>query len=81
MIDLYLLCLMASATTAIAFSTNNALGTTTYSWTNSDPSIGLAASGGTSAIPAFVTSNTGNKKNIKTNVFSTNKKDRYNSKR
>ena len=49
-----------STTTAIAFSTNNALGSTTYSWTNSDPSIGLAASGGTSAIPAFVTSNTGN---------------------
>ena len=55
-----------AATTAVAFSTNNALGTTTYSWTNSDPSIGLAASGGTSTIPAFVTTNTGNTPKVAT---------------
>ncbi len=30
---------------AISFTTNNANGTTTYSWTNSNPAIGLVASG------------------------------------
>ncbi|MGA2405706.1 MAG: PKD domain-containing protein [Bacteroidales bacterium] len=32
-------------TTAINFTTTNVIGTTTYSWTNSVPGIGLAASG------------------------------------
>ena len=34
-----------SATTAISFTTNNGGGSTTYSWTNSNPGIGLAATG------------------------------------
>ena len=45
-------------TTAIAFSTTNVNGTTTYAWTNSITSIGLAASG-TGNISAFTGINTG----------------------
>ena len=41
---------------AVAFSTNNAVGTTTYSWINSNPAIGLAASG-SGAISAFNVTN------------------------
>ncbi len=43
-------------TTAVTFS-GNVIGTV-YSWTNSNPSIGLAA-GGTGAIPSFTAVNTG----------------------
>ncbi|MBK7626737.1 MAG: hypothetical protein IPJ16_05980 [Bacteroidales bacterium] len=43
-------------TTAVAFGTLNTGGTTTYSWTNSATSIGLAASG-TGDIAAFTASN------------------------
>jgi gliding motility-associated-like protein len=45
-------------TSSIAFSTSNPLGTTTYTWTNSEPSIGLAANG-SGGIPAFTATNTG----------------------
>ena len=45
-------------TTAITFSTTNVNGTTTYSWTNSITSIGLAASG-TGDVPVFTGINTG----------------------
>ena len=45
-------------TTAITFSTTNVNGTTTYNWTNSITSIGLAATG-TGNIPAFTGINTG----------------------
>ena len=45
-------------TTAIAFSTTNINGTTTYAWTNSITSIGLAATG-TGNISAFTGINTG----------------------
>jgi subtilisin-like proprotein convertase family protein/uncharacterized protein YjdB len=44
---------------AQALTTSNTGGTTTYSWTNSATSIGLAASGVTSTIPAFTATNTG----------------------
>ena len=43
---------------AISFSTNNANGTTTYSWTNSNPAIGLVASG-TSDNISFTATNAG----------------------
>jgi gliding motility-associated-like protein len=46
-----------SQTTAIVFSTNNPLGTTTYTWTNNDTSIGLGASG-SGDIPPFTAINT-----------------------
>ena len=47
-----------STTSAVIFTTNNTGGTTTYSWTNSNPAIGLALSG-TGNINAFnVTNNT-----------------------
>jgi len=46
-----------STTTAVLFSTYNTSGTTTYSWVNSDPSIGLAATG-TGDIPSFTAINT-----------------------
>lgn len=39
------------------FSTNNLVGTSTYSWTNSNTAIGLAANGN-GAIPSFIASNT-----------------------
>ncbi len=45
-------------TTAITFSTTNVNGTTTFDWTNSITSIGLAASG-TGDISAFTGINTG----------------------
>jgi hypothetical protein len=48
----------AGTTTAVAFTTNNTGGFTTYSWTNSVPSIGLAASG-TGDIAGFTAINTG----------------------
>jgi subtilisin-like proprotein convertase family protein len=44
---------------AQSLTTTNSGGTTTYSWTNSATSIGLAASGITSTIPAFTATNTG----------------------
>ena len=47
-----------SLTSAIVFSTNNAGGTTTYLWNNSDATIGLTASG-TGNIGAFTAVNTG----------------------
>lgn len=42
--------------TNVSFTTANTVGFTTYSWTNSDTSIGLAGSG-TGNIPTFITSN------------------------
>ncbi len=47
-----------STTAAVTFSTTNTGGTTTYSWTNSNTSIGLGENG-TGAIPAFTAVNTG----------------------
>jgi hypothetical protein len=48
-----------ASTTAVVFSTVNTGGTTTYTWTNSNPAIGLAASSGGNAtgIPAFTATN------------------------
>ncbi len=43
--------------TATVFSTSNLVGSTTYSWTNSNPSIGLATSGN-GTIPSFTANNT-----------------------
>ncbi|GAB1451515.1 hypothetical protein MASR2M47_15710 [Draconibacterium sp.] len=48
-----------SATAMVNFSTTNTIGTTSYSWTNSEPSIGLAASGNTNIAP-FTAINSGN---------------------
>ncbi|MEI6683537.1 MAG: PKD domain-containing protein [Bacteroidota bacterium] len=46
-----------TATTApVSFTTNNGVGLTTFTWTNSLPGIGLAASG-TGDIPAFTATN------------------------
>lgn len=46
-------------TSAVVFSTNNSGGTTIFNWTNSNPAIGLAASG-TGTINSFnATNNTG----------------------
>jgi len=47
------------STSNIFFATLNVGGTTTYNWTNNDPSIGLAASG-SGDIPAFAVINAGN---------------------
>ncbi|MBO7586085.1 MAG: fibrobacter succinogenes major paralogous domain-containing protein, partial [Bacteroidales bacterium] len=47
-----------TSTTAVTFSTTNTGGTTTYSWTNNNTSIGLAASG-SGNIAAFTARNTG----------------------
>ncbi len=47
-----------ASTTAITFTTTNSIGTTTYSWTNSVPGIGLAASG-TGNIASFIAANSG----------------------
>ena len=47
-----------SSTTAVTFGTTNTGGTVTYSWTNDDTSIGLAASG-TGDIASFTATNTG----------------------
>ncbi|MGA1379031.1 MAG: proprotein convertase P-domain-containing protein [Chitinophagaceae bacterium] len=44
---------------AQTLTTTNLGGTTTYAWTNSATSIGLAASGSTATIPAFTATNTG----------------------
>jgi len=46
-------------TGAVVFSTSNTLGTTTYTWTNDNPAIGLAASsaGAVTGIPSFVAQN------------------------
>jgi PKD repeat protein len=43
----------------IQFSTNNTGGTTTYSWTNSNIAIGLAANGISNTIPTFTGNNNG----------------------
>ena len=43
---------------SIIFTSNNTGGTSSYSWTNNTPSIGLAASG-TGNIPIFTATNTG----------------------
>ena len=48
-----------TSTTMINFTTTNTVGTTTYSWTNSEPLIGLAASGSGNIIP-FTATNSGN---------------------
>ncbi len=48
-----------SSTGLVTFSTNNTVGTTTYSWTNNTTSIGLAASGSGPTIPSFTALNTG----------------------
>ena len=45
-------------TTAVTFTTTNTGGTTTYTWTNSAPGIGLAASG-SGDIASFTASNPG----------------------
>ena len=45
-------------TTTVTFATVSTGGVTTYTWTNSDISIGLAASG-TGNIPSFVATNPG----------------------
>ncbi len=47
-----------SNTTAVAFTTGNSGGTTTYSWANDNTSINLGVSG-TGNIPAFAATNTG----------------------
>jgi hypothetical protein len=47
-----------ATTTPINFNTVNSVGTTTYSWTNSNPSIGLLASG-SGNIPSFIVVNSG----------------------
>ncbi len=47
-----------TSTTMVNFTTTNTVGTTTYSWTNSEPSIGLAASGTGNIVP-FTATNTG----------------------
>ena len=49
-----------ASTTGITFSSLNGTGTTTYSWTNSNASIGLPVSGTGAVIPAFNAVNTGN---------------------
>ncbi|MBE0667633.1 MAG: hypothetical protein IH593_08160, partial [Bacteroidales bacterium] len=48
-----------AATAAVTFTTNRKGGTTTYSWTNSNTSIGLAASGTGNSIASFTATNTG----------------------
>ncbi|WPR71173.1 T9SS type A sorting domain-containing protein [Flavobacterium sp. NG2] len=48
----------SSSTTLISFGTNNTGGTTTYSWTNDNSSIGLASSG-SGNIAAFTATNSG----------------------
>ncbi|MNU20275.1 hypothetical protein D3C71_85160 [compost metagenome] len=42
---------------AIAFSSPTTGGTVTYSWTNDNPSVGIAATGTTSSIPSFTATN------------------------
>jgi len=48
-----------AATTAVTFGTNRTGGTTTYEWTNSNTSIGLAAASGVGNLPSFTAVNTG----------------------
>jgi gliding motility-associated-like protein len=48
-----------NSTTAITFASAFGVASTTYAWSNSNTSIGLAASGSTS-VPVFATTNTGN---------------------
>lgn len=48
-----------TSTAMISFTTTNTTGTTTYSWTNTEPSIGLAASGTGNIIAPFTGSNSG----------------------
>ncbi|HNY01890.1 MAG TPA: Ig-like domain-containing protein, partial [Bacteroidales bacterium] len=52
-------------TSTVVFSTVNTVGTTTYAWTNSNTSIGLAATG-TGTIWSFAAQNTGNSPVIST---------------
>jgi PKD repeat protein len=47
-----------SGTTAVGFVCSPPIPGTTYSWTNSQPSIGLAAVGASSSIPGFTAINT-----------------------
>ncbi len=47
-----------SPTTAVNFTTTNTGGTVTYTWTNDQPGIGLAAAG-TGNIPSFTATNSG----------------------
>jgi len=47
-----------AATTAIAFTTNNTVGATSYSWTNNNPAIGLLGTG-TGNIASFTATNNG----------------------
>lgn len=47
------------STIPVNFTTSNTTGTTTFSWTNSNPSIGLAASG-VGTVPSFVAYNSTN---------------------
>ncbi len=46
-----------SATTPVTFETTRTDGTTTYTWTNTNPAIGLAASGSGATIPSFTATN------------------------
>jgi len=48
-----------TSTAMITFSTTNTIGTTTYSWTNTESSIGLATSGTGNIIAPFTGVNTG----------------------
>ncbi|MFD1292758.1 PKD-like domain-containing protein, partial [Lutibacter holmesii] len=48
-----------NSTAEVIFDTLNTDGTTTYEWTNSNTSIGLAAASGTGNIPSFTAVNTG----------------------
>jgi len=48
----------AASTATVTFGTVNTGGTTTYTWTNNTPGIGLGATG-TGSIPAFTAINTG----------------------
>ena len=57
-----------TSTSMISFSSSNTTGTTTYSWTNSEPSIGLAASGSGNIIAPFTANNTGTEPLIATIV-------------
>jgi hypothetical protein len=47
-----------SSTSTVTFATNNTGGSTTYTWLNNTPAIGLAASG-SGNIPAFTATNSG----------------------
>ena len=48
-----------TVTSLITFSTNNTVETTSYSWINNTPGIGLAPGGSGPTIPAFTAINTG----------------------